>query len=292
MDIHQIISRVKEIEVRSKLLSNQEFAGEYKTAFKGRGMQFSEVRQYTYGDDIRHIDWNVSARMRDPYVKLFQEEREQTLFFLVDVSLSVLTSVGDIDRKDRIAEIIATLAFSANKNQDKIGLLLFDNEVKTVIPPAGGYQQIIKIIKSIIQVEDTQGVQTNFDEAVRYFKQIYKKSAVIFLISDFMADNYDHAIKLLAARNDLIGIAVKDPLDDMLPDIGLIQIKDAETGEVAWIDTSSKKYKNWYLQQSDVRNGNFKKAFDKANASTIFVSDKDDSVKKLRMFFHQRARMR
>ncbi|MCO5248483.1 MAG: DUF58 domain-containing protein [Chitinophagales bacterium] len=292
MDIRQIISRVQEIEIRSKLLSNQEFAGEYKTAFKGRGMQFSEVRQYSYGDDVRHIDWNVSARMQNPYIKLFQEEREQTLFFLVDISSSVLTSIAETDRKERIAEMVAALAFSANKNRDKVGLLLFDTEVRMVLPPVSGYQQIIQMIKNILQAESVQNKGTDFDEAIRYFKRIYKKNAIVFLISDFINDNYENAVKLLSAGNDLIGVAVKDPLDDMLPDIGLVQIKDAETDAVTWIDTSSSIYKKWYRQTSVLRNERFKKAFDKARASTILISDRDNYIQKLKMFFHQRAKMR
>lgn len=289
MDISHIIQRVKKIEIRSKLLSNQQFAGAYHTAFKGRGMQFSEVREYAYGDDIRHIDWNVSARMQSPYVKLFQEEREQTVIFMVDISLSVLTSIGNIDRRELIAEIVATLAFSANRSQDNVGLLLFDSEVKRFIPPAKGYQQILQMIRAIMTTESSVESTTNLDETVQYFKKIHKRNAVIFLLSDFLFDNYKNPINLLSARNDLIGITVKDPLDDMLPDVGLIQVIDAETGKVEWVDTSSRQYKNWYQQQSQSRNIYFKKVFSEVNASTIQLSDQDDYIKSLQAFFHQRA---
>ncbi len=290
MDISHIIQRVKKIEIRSKLLSNQQFAGAYHTAFKGRGMQFSEVREYAYGDDIRHIDWNVSARMQSPYVKLFQEEREQTVIFMVDISPSVLTSIGNVDRRELIAELVATLAFSANRSQDSVGLLLFDSTVEKFIPPAKGYQQILQMIRAIMTTESTPGSTTNLEEAVNYYKKIHKRNAVVFLLSDFLFDNYKNTLSILSAKNDLIGITVKDPLDDMLPDVGLIQVMDAESGKVEWVDTSSGQYKSWYQQQSSYRNTYFKKVFSEVNASTIQLSDQDDYIKKLQAFFHQRAK--
>lgn len=290
MDVAAIISRVKKIEIRSKLLSNQQFAGAYHTAFKGRGMQFSEVREYAYGDDIRHIDWNVSARMQSPYMKLFQEERENTLMFIVDISPSVLTSIGKIDRREYIAEIVATLAFSANRSQDNVGLLLFDSEVKLFLPPAKGYQHILQMIRAIMVTESTHQSSTNLEHAINYFKKVYKRNAIIFLMSDFLMDDYKNPLKILAANNDLIGVTVKDPLDDMLPDIGLIQVIDSESQQVEWVDTSSKQYRNWYQQQSLARNQYFEKTFKEVNASTILLSDQDDYIKKLQAFFHQRAK--
>lgn len=290
MDISRIIQKVKKIEIRSKLLSNQQFAGAYHTAFKGRGMQFSEVREYAYGDDIRHIDWNVSARMQSPYVKLFQEEREQTVIFMVDISPSVLTSIGNTDRRELIAEVVATLAFSANRSQDNTGLLLFDSEVKKYLPPAKGYQQILQMIRSVMVTESTPAAATNLEAAVHYYKTVHKRNAVIFLLSDFLFEDYKNTLGILSARNDLIGVTVKDPLDDMLPDVGLIQVVDAETGKIEWVDTSSRHYKNWYQQQSQYRNSYFKKAFSEVNAATIQLSDQDDYIKKLQAFFHQRAK--
>lgn len=290
MDVATIISRVKKIEIRSKLLSNQQFAGAYHTAFKGRGMQFSEVREYAYGDDIRHIDWNVSARMQSPYVKLFQEERENTVVFMVDISPSVLTSIGQIDRRELIAELVATLAFSANRSQDNVGLLLFDSEVKLFLPPAKGYQHILQIIRAIMVTESTPQSATDLEKAINYYKTAYKRNAIVFLLSDFLFDDYKNILKVLSTKNDLIGITVKDPLDDMLPDVGLVQVVDAESNHVEWVDTSSKEYRTWYQQQSLNRNQYFLKTFSEVNASTIQLSDQDDYIKKLQAFFHQRAK--
>lgn len=292
MDIQQIIQSVKKIEIKSKLLSNQQFAGAYHTAFKGRGMQFSELREYSYGDDVRHIDWNVSARMHTPYVKLFSEEREQTVMFMVDVSPSVLTSIGNKDRKQLIAEVVATLAFSALRSQDNIGLLIFDSEVINYIPPAKGYTQILSIIRAIITTEPQMGRKTQLENAVQYLKKVYSRNAVVFLFSDFLMDNYKNAVQILSTKNDLIGVAVKDPLDDMLPDIGLVQIMDVETQKVEWVDTGSTQYKNWYYQQSDYRNCYFKKVFSEVRADSILLSDQDDYIKKLQLFFYQRIKRR
>jgi len=292
MELQELIKKVRKIEIRSRLLSNQQFAGAYHTAFKGRGMQFNEVREYAYGDDIRHIEWNVSARMRSPYVKLFQEEREQTVLFMVDVSPSVFASIGNTDRKELIAELVATLAFSAIRSQDKVGLLLFDHTVRSYIPPARGFQQVLQIIRSILDAAPQAGSNTNLRAATDYLKTVYKRNALIFLLSDFLFDGYKDTLSLLAARNDLVGIAVKDPLDDMLPDIGLVQVVDAETGQPGWVDTSSKAYKSWYQQQSVYRNSYFRKTFSEINADTLLLSDKEDYVRKLQGFFHQRARKR
>ncbi|MCO5234401.1 MAG: DUF58 domain-containing protein [Chitinophagales bacterium] len=290
MDISNIIRKVKKIEITSKLLSNQQFAGVYHTAFKGKGMEFSEVREYTYGDDIRHIDWNVSARMKSPYVKLFHEEREQTVMFMVDISQSVLTSIGKTDRRERIAEIVATLAFSANRSQDNIGLLLFDSEIKKYLPPKKGYQQILQIIRAIMIADSSVNNTTHFETAVNYFCKVQKRNSIVFLLSDFLFDNYKNALSILSAKNDVIGVSVKDPLDDRLPDIGLVQIQDAENNLVQWVDTSSESYRAWYQQQAQYRNSYFKKVFLEANADIIMLSDQEDYIKKLQLFFHQRIK--
>ncbi len=290
MDIQDIVQQVKKIEIRSKLLSSQQFAGEYKTAFKGRGMQFSEVREYSYGDDVRHIDWNVSARMQHPYVKLFQEEREQSVFFLIDISPSVLTSIGHTDRRTLIAELVATLAFSAGRNQDKTGLMLFDSTVRKVIPLSKGYGHILQMIRNIITAESQAEGDINIEEAVQYFRKLYSGNTVVFLISDFLTDNYKNALKILSAGNDLIGIKVKDPLDDLLPDLGLIQIKDSETGRTEWVDTSSKSYRKWYRSQAEFRRKYFIQSFKEVRASAIELQDNEDFIRVLQRFFRQRAK--
>lgn len=290
MDVLSIVQKVKQIEIRSKLLSNQQIAGAYHTAFKGRGMQFSEVREYSYGDDIRHIDWNVSARMQQPYVKLFHEEREQSIFFMIDISPSVLTSIAHTDRRELIAEIVATLAFSANRNQDNVGLVLFDDKVRTVLPPKKGYQNILQIIRSILTAEPSTEGEVNLEDVVRHFKKVYKRNAIVFLVSDFLMDEYKNALRLLGNRNDLIGIKVKDPLDDQLPNLGLMQVIDAETGRIEWVDTSSKSYRKWYQEQANYRKKYFLNAFAEVNASTIELVDQEDYIKVLQKFFYQRVK--
>lgn len=292
MEVQDIIQKVKKIEIQSKLLSTQQFAGAYHTAFKGRGMQFSEVREYAYGDDIRHIDWNVSARMQSPHVKIFQEEREQTIFFLIDLSPSVLTSIAETSRLELIAELVATLAFAANRAQDKIGLLLFDKEVRHYIPPNQGYQHIFQIIRSIIRAEPVACKNIQFNDIAFQFKKRYKGHAVVFLISDFLLDDYRNGLKLLSIQNDLIGIKIKDPLDGQLPDLGLLQILDVETNQLEWIDTSSKAYRAWYQEQKENRERYFDKSFAEVRASTIILEDGDDYTQSLRRFFHQRAQKR
>lgn len=286
-----ILKRVRKIEIRSKLLSNQVFSGAYHTAFKGRGMQFSEVREYAYGDDIRHIDWNVSARMQSPYVKLFQEEREQTLMLLVDISPSVLTSVGLTDRRELMAELVAVLAYSATHSQDKVGMLLFDTDIRAYFPPSKGYQQILQLIRAVLETPVREGAGTDFKKASEYFRKVYKGKSLTFLISDFLVSDYKDVIKTLSAGNDLTGIIIKDPLDDNLPDVGLVQVEDAETGERQWVDTSSEDYRHWYQMQSAQRDNYFRKAFADARCDTIALSDKnkDNYIRTLQQFFHQRA---
>jgi uncharacterized protein (DUF58 family) len=286
-----ILKRVRKIEIRSKLLSNQVFSGAYHTAFKGRGMQFSEVREYAYGDDIRHIDWNVSARMQSPYVKLFQEEREQTLMLLVDISPSVLTSVGLTDRRELIAELVAVLAYSATHSQDKVGMLLFDTAIRAYFPPSKGYQQILQLIRAVLETPVKEGAGTDFKKATEYLRKVYKGKSLTFLISDYLVNDYKDVIKNLASGNDLTGIIIKDPLDDTLPDVGLVQVEDAETGERQWVDTSSENYRHWYQMQSIQRDNYFKKAFADARCDTIVLSDKNKEsyIRTLQQFFHLRA---
>ena len=286
-----ILKKVKRIELRSKLLSQQYFSGTYHSVFKGKGMQFSEVREYAYGDDIRHIDWNVSARMQGPYVKLFHEEREQTLILLVDVSPSVLTSAGWVDRKQMVAEIAAVLAYSAIMMQDNVGLLLFDDEVRKFLPPAKGHHQVLQIIRAIIEVQPVKGKLTDYQAAAVYLQKVFKREAHVFLISDFLSADYKEAVKNLSMRQELTGIMVKDPLDDLLPDLGLVQVEDVETGERQWVDTTSKDYRVWYETQAERRMQYFKQAFKDSRSDVIVLSEKDekDYIILLQQFFHRKA---
>jgi uncharacterized protein (DUF58 family) len=286
-----IIKKVKKIELRSKLLSQQYFSGVYHSAFKGKGMQFSEVREYAYGDDIRHIDWNVSARMQSPYVKLFHEERQQTLMLLVDVSPSMLTSAGWLDRKQMVAEIAAALAYSAVVMQDHVGLLLFDDEVRKYLPPAKGHHQVLQIIRAIIEVQPQKGKLTDYQEAAVYLHKVFRRKAQIFLISDFLSTDYKDAIAHLSMGQELTGIMIKDPLDDLLPDLGLVQVEDVETGERQWVDTTSEEYRMWYNMQAEKRMQYFKQAFKESRSDALVLSEKDekDYILRLQQFFHRKA---
>jgi uncharacterized protein (DUF58 family) len=292
MDVQELVKKVRKIELRSRLLSEQIFSGEYHTAFKGRGMQFSEVRAYSYGDDVRHIEWNVSARMQTPYVKLFEEEREQTVIILADVSPSVFSTFAPQDRRELMAELMATLAFAAVKSRDKVGLLLFDHEVRTYLPPKTGFQQVLQMLRAFLQAEPREGGAAPLQTAVDYLQKVYKRPAVIFLLSDFLMRDYKEALRPLAKKNDLVAIAVKDPLDDMLPDIGLVQIADAETGEQMWVDTSSPEYSLWYQREAAIHKEYLKKTCSEIGADHLSLSYGENYIRSLELFFKRRARKR
>ena len=290
MEIAELISKVKHIEVTSRLLSDHVFAGEYHTAFKGRGMHFSEVREYSYGDDVRHIDWNVTARMQHPFVKLFEEERELTVNILVDISASSFLSAG-IDRFEFMSELAAVLAFSVVRNQDKVGLFLFDNEVKKYIPPAKSKAHLMQIVSAIAKTEASPAT-TDINVAIEFFQKVQKRRSVVFLISDFLTTGYKDAVKQLAGKHDLIGIAIKDALDSEIPNIGIIPVQDAETGAIEWVDTGDKQYRKRYQDRARKADEYFKKTFLESRADTLYLDDNDTYLRELQTFFHRRASRR
>ena len=280
-------------KVKTRALSHQIFAGEYHSAFKGRGMAFSEVREYQYGDDVRNMDWNVTARLRSPYVKVFEEERELTVVLLVDVSRSRLFGTSGSTRKDVLAEIAAVLSFSAIINNDKVGALFFSDKVEKFIPPKKGRTHLLHIIREIIEFEPaTDG--TDISEALRYLTNAIKKKCAAFLLSDMLDVNedgtprYEDALKVAVGRHDLSVIEVYDPRERSLPDVGLINIKDSETGEAAWVDTSSRKmrlaYEEWFrnVEQTSSR------LFMKYNVDKVSIALDDDYVKGLMALFKNR----
>ena len=290
---NDLLKKVRKIEIKTRTLSHQIFAGEYHSAFKGRGMVFSEVREYQYGDDVRNMDWNVTARLRAPYVKVFEEERELTVVLLVDVSRSRLFGTTGASRKDVLAEIAAVLSFSALINNDKVGALFFSDKVEKFIPPKKGRTHLLHIIREIIEFEPaTDG--TNISEALRYLTNAIKKKCAAFLLSDMLdvdqAGNpkYEEALKVAVNRHDLSVIEVYDPRERTLPSVGLINIKDSETGECAWVDTSSKKmrlaYEEWFrnVEQSSDR------LFMKYNVDKVSIALGEDYVKGLMMLFKNR----
>ena len=293
LSANDLLKKVRKIEIRTRALSHQIFAGEYHSAFKGRGMAFSEVREYQYGDDVRNMDWNVTARMRSPYVKVFEEERELTVVLLVDVSRSRLFGTVGSSRKDMIAEIAAVLSFSAIINNDKVGALFFSDKVEKFIPPKKGRSHLLHIIREIIEFEpSTDG--TDISEALRYLTNAIKKKCTAFLLSDMIDVNkdgsprYEEALKVAVNRHDLSVIEVYDPRERSIPDIGLVNVKDSETGKTAWVNTSDRKmrlaYEEWFrnLEQTSSR------LFMKYNVDKVSIAVDEDYVKGLMTLFKNR----
>ena len=290
---NDLLKKVRKIEIKTRALSHQIFAGEYHSAFKGRGMAFSEVREYQYGDDVRNMDWNVTARMRSPYVKVFEEERELTVVLLVDVSRSRLFGTVGTSRKDMLAEIAAVLSFSAIINNDKVGALFFSEKVEKFIPPKKGRSHLLHIIKEIIEFEPTTD-GTDISEALRYLTNAIKKKCTAFLLSDMLDVNkdgsprYEEALKVAVNRHDLSVIEVYDPRERNIPNVGLIHIKDSETGKAAWVNTSDRKmrlaYEEWFrnVEQTSTR------LFMKYNVDKVSIALDDDYVKGLMTLFKNR----
>ena len=293
LSANDLLKKVRKIEIKTRALSHQIFAGEYHSAFKGRGMAFSEVREYQYGDDVRNMDWNVTARMRSPYVKVFDEERELTVVLLVDVSRSRLFGTVGTSRKDMLAEIAAVLSFSAIINNDKVGALFFSEKVEKFIPPKKGRSHLLHIIKEIIEFEPTTD-GTDISEALRYLTNAIKKKCTAFLLSDMLDVNkdgsprYEEALKVAVNRHDLSVIEVYDPRERNIPNVGLIHIKDSETGKAAWVNTSDRKmrltYEEWFrnVEQTSTR------LFMKYNVDKVSIALDDDYVKGLMTLFKNR----
>jgi len=240
-----LLKKVRKIEIKTRMLSSQVFAGEYHSAFKGKGMAFSEVREYQFGDDIRNIDWNVTARFNHPYIKVYEEERELTVMLLVDVSGSKDFGTQTQLKKNLIAELCAVLSFSAIFNNDKIGIIFFSDHVEKFIPPQKGKKHILRIISELLTFKSTsQG--TNISQAVKFFTNVTKKRSTAFIISDFIDNDYDEALKISSRKHDLIALQIFDTRETIMPPIGLVCFKDAESNETRWIDTSNKKIRNYY----------------------------------------------
>lgn len=290
---NDLLKKVRKIEIRTRALSHQIFAGEYHSAFKGRGMAFSEVREYQYGDDVRNMDWNVTARLRSPYVKVFEEERELTVVLLIDISRSGLFGTSGMDKRDLIAEIAAVLSFSAIINNDKVGALFFSDRVEKFIPPKKGRSHLLHIIREIIEFRP-QYDGTDISEALRYLTNAIKKRCTAFLLSDMLDVNedgtprYEDALKVAVNRHDLSVIEVYDPRERSLPDVGLVHVKDSETLKDAWVDTSSRRmrrrYEEWFRTVSEASVSMFRKY----KVDSVSIATDEDYVKGLMAFFHNR----
>lgn len=283
-----ILKKVRRIEIKTRGLSNHIFAGEYHSAFKGRGMSFSEVREYQYGDDIKNIDWNVTARLSAPYIKVFEEERELTLMLLIDISGSSLFGTSERSKRELITELAAVLSFSANTNNDKIGVILFSDKVDLFIPPKKGKSHVLRIIRELIAREPQKQKSTQIKTALEFLNNTIKKRTITFLISDLVSAAYSDALSLSSRKHDLVGIHVYDKMDKDLPDIGLIQLQDAETQSLVWVDTSSSKVRTNHKASFEQHYQYAKTSFQKAGASLMSVRTDGDYVKTLQGFFKNR----
>jgi uncharacterized protein (DUF58 family) len=288
MDTKELLKKVRKIEIKTKRLSNHMFGGEYHSTFKGRGMTFSEVRSYQFGDDVRSIDWNVTARYNEPFVKVFEEERELTMMLVVDVSGSELFGSKQQFKREIITEIAATLAFSATQNNDKIGLLLFSDQMELFIPPKKGRSHVLRIIRELLEFEP-KSKRTDLVEALKYVSSVMKKKAIIFVLSDFMADSYQQTLKILSGKHDVTGIRIYDEREKEIPNLGLVQMLDGETGEMMMVNTGAKSVRTAYAKYFRERETYFKESFNKSGAGTISTQVDEGYVKKLLGYFKRRA---
>jgi uncharacterized protein (DUF58 family) len=285
MTTAEILKKVRRIEIKTRGLSNHIFAGEYHSAFKGRGMLFSEVREYMPGDDVKFIDWNVTARFSTPFVKVFEEERELIVMLLVDISNSTLFGTQASSKRELITEIGAVLAFSATTNNDKVGVIFFSDKVEKYIPPKKGKGHILRIIRELIALEPVANANTNIGGALEFLNNVIKKKTIAFLMSDFVSMPYEHPLQLAARRHDLVGIHIYDKYDKELPPIGLVQVADAETGEMMWIDTDDKAVRKQYAAAFDNKNKYCNQVFRKSGASLLQVRTDEDYVRALQTYF-------
>ncbi|TDQ07088.1 DUF58 domain-containing protein [Pedobacter metabolipauper] len=291
MDTKDLLKKVRKIEIKSRGLSNQIFSGEYQSAFKGRGMAFSEVREYQVGDEIRTIDWNVTARFNHPYVKVFDEEREMTVMLLVDVSGSKNFGTQVQQKQEMATELCAVLAFSAIQNNDKVGVLFFSDIVEKFIPPKKGRSHILMIIRELINFKP-QHTGTNVAEALRYFTGAIKKRCTAFLISDFMSSSFENEIKIANRKHDLVALRLYDIHEEEFPDLGIIPIRDEESGEVAWVDTGDQQVRHAFKSAALERNGRLGDLFKRSGVDFTKIGTHQSYIKPLMTLFKKREARR
>jgi uncharacterized protein (DUF58 family) len=289
VETSELLKKVRQIEIKTRGLSRNIFAGQYHSAFKGRGMAFSEVREYEFGDDTRDIDWNVTARYSKPYVKVFEEERELTVMLLIDVSGSKDFGTHGMMKKDMTTEIAATLAFSAIQNNDKIGVIFFSDKIEKFIPPQKGKKHILYIIRELIDFQPVDN-KTDIAQVLQYLTNAIKKKCTAFVISDYI-DNHDyqHALTIANRKHDMVAIQVFDERETNIPNVGLMKIKDAESGKESWVDTSSFKVRQTYRHWWDNRQSEMLNAFKKSHVDAVSIRTDEDYVKALIDLFHKRA---
>ncbi len=283
----ELLKKVRQIEIKTRGISKHIFAGEYHSAFKGRGMAFSEVREYQYGDDVRTIDWNVTARYDKPYIKVFEEERELTVIILIDTSASQHFGTDGMLKKDLITELSAVISFSAIQNNDKVGVIFFSNQVEKFIPPGKGKIHILKIIRELLDCKP-KNRGTNISEALRYFTNAVKKRSTAFIISDFFDNDFEKALQIAHHKHDLIALHIYDEREYRLPNIGLLKIKDAETGEEFWLDTSDKNFRSKFETDRKNHSLKIKSVFDKNGIDNERIKTGEDYIKPLLKLFKKR----
>ena len=287
MDTKELLKKVRKIEIKTRRLSDHIFSGEYHTSFKGRGMTFSEVRQYQYGDDIRNIDWNVTARYNEAHIKVFEEERELTMMLMVDISGSESFGSKNQFKEEIVTEIAATMAFSATQNNDKIGLILFSDQIELYIPPKKGKSHVLRIIRELIEFKP-KSRKTDVAQALKFLSGTQKKKAIVFLISDFMSPDYEQTLKIASKKHDITGIRVWDIREEKIPNLGMVKMLDAETGKTQLIDTSSKAVRMNYEKYYHQKVAFFKETFSKCGAGVVNTRVDDNYVMKLLGYFKSR----
>ena len=289
METKEILKKVRKIEIKTKRLSNDIFGGEYHSSFKGRGMTFSEVRQYQFGDDVRAIDWNVTARYNEPYIKVFEEERELTMILMADVSGSELFGTSTQFKKETVTEIAATLAFSATQNNDKVGLILFSDEIELFIPPKKGKSHVLRIIRELIEFKP-KSKKTSIGTALKFLSSVIKKRAIVFMLSDFMDDDYEKTLKITGKKHDLTGIRVYDKYDEEIPNLGMVPMLDAETSHVQLVNTAAKPVRMRYKANATQIRQYYINMFKKSGAGTINIRVDESYVKKLLGYFKHKGK--
>jgi|TARA_B100000902_G_scaffold31481_1_gene37690 uncharacterized protein (DUF58 family) len=288
VETKELLKKVRKIEIKTRRLSNNIFGGEYHSAFKGRGMTFSEVRNYQFGDDVRTIDWNVTARYNEPFIKVFEEERELTLMLLVDISGSELFGTGNALKKNIVTEISATLAFSALQNNDKVGLILFSDNIELYIPPSKGKTHVLRIIRELIEFKPSSK-KTNISKALEFLIGVIKKKSIAFILSDFIADNYEKTLKIAANKHDVTGIRIYDKMEETIPNLGIVPMYDQETEEIKLIDTSSSTLREKYESFNMNNYNRFSQLFTKNGAGVLSCRTDQSYVKKLLNYFKTRG---
>ncbi|MFD2824957.1 DUF58 domain-containing protein [Leeuwenhoekiella polynyae] len=288
MDTKELLKKVRKIEIKTRRLSDHIFGGEYHSTFKGRGMTFSEVRQYQFGDDVRNIDWNVTARYNEPYIKVFEEERELTMMLVADVSGSEFFGTDQQFKSEIVTEVAATLAFSALQNNDKIGLILFTDEIELYIPPKKGKSHVLRIIRELLEFKP-KSKKTDLTQALKFLSGVMKKKAIVFVLSDFIADGYRDTMKIAAKRHDITGIRIYDKREEEIPSLGVVQMEDEETGELLLVNTTSKKVRSNYSKYYQDRVNYYKESFTRSGAGVIDVRTDESYVKKLLGYFKRRG---